>query len=243
MNILNSLNGDICNKVQGCFRQCSDLFRVVWTDDKGENHFPYLPFTTEKYWEDEISKQWISKGMISWVLISDVGQIFAHVALVKVGKHYELGRWASYPGSPHGAVTALCKEALKFADSVGKKVFVAATQAHTTSQYICREGLGLRFAGIGFAVNNGAGGFPWDIIYYDNLDIEDFVSQKGITGDPLGEPVAVSLQHLPRLIEAVGILTSERGGCLPPQGFHVFIKDIEATRSIFQDCIEYLSKK
>lgn len=240
---LNSLNGDICNNVRCCFRQCSDLFRIVWTDSKGENHFPYIPFTTEKYWEDEISKQWISKEMISWVLVSDVGQILAHVALVKTGESYELGRWAAYSGSPRGAVTNLCKEALKFADSAGKKVFVSATQAHTTSQYICRVGLGLRFAGIGFAVNNGAGGFPWDIIYYDNLDIADFASQKGITGNPLGELVVVSPQHLPRLIEASQILTSERGGSLPPQGFHVFIQDIEETRSIFQDNIEYLLVK
>lgn len=243
MKILNSLSGDIRNNVHDCFLQCSELFRVVWTDNKGENHFPYLPFTTREYWEDEVSKAWESREMISWALVSDDWQILAHVALVKVGEHYELGRWASYPGSPRGAVTALSKKALKFADSVDKKVFVAATQAHTTSQYICREGLGLRFAGIDFAVNNGAGGFPWDIINYDNLDIADFVSQKGITGNPLGEPVAVLPRHLPRLIEALEILTSERGGCLPPLGFHVWERDIDAVRIIFQDSIEYLSKK
>lgn len=243
MTTLSSLNGDIYKEAPDCFLQCSDLFRIVWTDNKGENHFPYLPFTTEKYWEDEISRQWINKEMISWVRVSDVGQIFAHVAIIKVGNHYELGRWAAYHGSPRGAVTDLCKEALKFADSVGKKVFVAATQAHTTSQYICREGLGLRFAGIGFAVNNGKGGFPWDIIYYDNLDIVDFVSQKGITGNSLGKPIPVLSKHLPRLIEAVEILSDERGGCLPPLKFHIWTPQLEVVRDIFLDNIEYLSKK
>ncbi len=239
---LNSLNGDICNKVPSCFHQCSDLFRIVWTDNKGENHFPYLPFTTKEYWENNINKDWKSKEMISWVMVSDAGKILAHVALVKTGNSYELGRWASYTESPRGAVTDLCKEAIKFADSIGVKVFVAATQAHTTSQYICRV-LGLRFAGIGFAVNNGAGGFPWDIIYYDNLNIADFVSQRGVTGNPLGGQILVDHSHLPRLIEALKILTSERGGCLPPLGFHVLKREAEAVRIIFQDSIEYLSGK
>lgn len=243
MKILNSLNGDIRHKITDCTSQGSALFRAVWTDDKGENHFPYLPFTTKKYWKGKVGRLWKKRKMISWVLVSDAGQIHAHVALVKVGNHYELGRWAAYPGSLHNAVTDLCKEALKFADSVGKKVFVAATQAHTTSQYICREGLGLRFAGVGFAVNNGAGGFPWDIIYYDNLDIADFVSQKGITGNPLGEPLAVLYKHLPRLIEALEILSDERGGCLPPLKFHIWTPQLEVVRDIFLDNIEYLSKK
>lgn len=243
MKTLISLNGEIYKEVQDCFLQCSNLFRIVWTDDKGENHFPYLPFTTMEYWEDEVSKAWKSREMISGVLVSDAGQITAHSALIEVGNHYELGRWAAYPGSPHNAVTDLSKELLKFADSVGKKVFVAATQAHTTSQYICREGLGFRFAGIGLAVNDGAGESHWDIIYYDDLDIADFIYQEGITGNPLGEPIEALPEHLPRLIEALKILTDDRGGCLPPLKFHIWAPQLEAARDIFKGSIEYLSEK
>lgn len=238
---LNSINGGICSKIPDWAEQLSILLRVEWTDKDNICRFPYLPLTTREHWENIVGKQWESREMISWAYVSDSGRILAHAALVEKDGCYEGGRWVAYPESPRGALTDLCKESVKYASSIGKKVFVEATQVHTTSQYIC-EKIGLTFAGISFGVNNGSGGIPLDIIHYDNFGTDEFVPQKGITGRSHGKPIPCLQKHLEKLMRVAETLSCGRGGCLPPLEFHVLPHRLETVRAIINGNIEYLQK-
>lgn len=236
---LSSLDGDICGKIPDWAEQLSMLLHVEWTDKDNICRFPYLPLTTKDHWEKIISKQWESGEMISWVYVSDSGRILAHAALVEKDGCYEGGRWVAYPESPRGALTDLCLESVMYASSVGKKVFVEATQVHTTSQYIC-EKVGLIFSGISFGVNNGSGGIPLDIVHYDNFGMDEFTPQKGIMGKSRGNPIPCLQKHLEKLRQVAKILSCGRGGCLPPLKFHVLPHRLETVREIVNGNIEYL---
>lgn len=242
MKILNSLSGDICNNVQNWAEKLSTLMRVEWTDKDGVCRFPYLPLTTKEYWEDVVSKQWESGEMISWISVSDSGQIASHAALIEKDGCYEGGRWVACQESPNGVLTSLCKKTVDHALSVGRKVFVEATQVHTTSQYIC-EKIGLNFKGISFGVNNGTGSIPLDIVHYDNFVEEEFLLQKGFIGIAHGKPVPCFGDDIEKLIEVSKILSCERGGCLPPLKFHVLPHRLEMVKKIVTGNIEYLLGK
>ncbi|MEK7538320.1 MAG: hypothetical protein AAB552_00620 [Patescibacteria group bacterium] len=228
MFVANSLDGGIC-KISDWSEQLATLTRTAWTGKDGKCYFPYLPLTTKEHWEQSVLKQWESNEMVSWVLVSGHGRILAHVAVVKRHGYHELGRFVAYPDSPKNAVTSLCYEAMSYVSVIGDPVLVETTQAHTASQFIC-EKIGLRFAGIGFL--SVVDDISWDIIYYDNLDVEDFVPQEGILGDPLRKPVVRLPEHKDRLEIVRGILSCEQGGDIPPSKFHVLPHRLEVVRLI-----------
>lgn len=235
MRIVTSLQGDIV-RILDWANQLAHLTKVSWTGKNGTCYFPYAPLTTSTYWETVVKDSWQKGSMISWVLVSDSGKILSHAACIKKDGYYELGRWVSYPDSPQGAMTNLCLAALGSDFLIGQKVLVETTQAHTSSQFICEKRLGLRFAGIGFlTVING---IPWDIIYYDNVDIEDFVPEQGKLGNPLNKPVFCLPEHRARLQEAAATLTGERCDDLPPKQFHVLPHRLDLVRDIFATNID-----
>lgn len=207
----------------------ANLTKTAWRSH-GTCYFPYIPLINPDFWLDNVKPQWLSGQVYPWVMIND-GRIVAHSALVKKsGNKFELGRWNAYKNSPRGAVSQLAKAALKFATENGWQVCVECTQAHTTSQFICEERLGLRFAGVGILDSQVDTGITWDIIYYDNLKIEPFMPTEGILGNPWGQALHCESRHRERLEEISKILSTERGGKLPPDYFHILpsrLKTIE----------------
>lgn len=228
MQILSSLDDGIC-RLDKWAQQLATLTRTSWTGSDGKCYFPYLPLTTEKYWLESIVPQWQNRDMVSWVLVES-GMILSHTALVRRNGYYELGRWVSYSHSPKNAVSNLSACAMEYHRDLGLPLLVETTQAHTSSQFIC-EKLGLRFAGIGFL--NVIDGVPWDIIYYDNLRLGDFIPEAGVLGDPLGKKIRNHSKHQQRLVEALETLSSDRNGDLPPTKFHVLPHRLSVVREIF----------
>lgn len=212
-------------------RQLADLTRLAWSGRDGRCHFPYRPLTEAHEWEHAVRSAWIAETMFSWILIDSHGHFLAHAALVKKPNHWELGRWVALPTAPKGAITLLCKEALRHAANHRMRVQVECTQAHTASQHICTR-LGLRFAGIG--ILGKVEGITWDIIYFDSLDTPSFVPRTGMLGDPLHQPMRCEETHRARLRELPDIITTDRGGELPPMRFHLLPELIEPVRSIIR---------
>jgi hypothetical protein len=92
------------------------------------------------------------------------------------------------------------------------------TQAHTRAQELAAA-VGLRFAGVGFL--DQIDGINWDIIFFDTLDGPAFEPRPGVLADPLGVQQYCSASDRVRLHEIREIISTERGGTLPPQKFHV----------------------
>lgn len=211
--------------------QLANLTETVW---RGQDrcYFPYIPLTQPDYWQNEIRRQWETGDLHSWALV-DGQTILAHVALVKKAEnHYELGRWNDFPSAPRYTITNLSREALVLANNNNWLISVECTQAHTTSQYICEHKLGMRFAGIGILDYGTINGATWDIIYYDNLVIEDFNPKVGILGNPIGKEIPCLELHRKRLAEIKNILTTSRIGILPPTHFHILPSRIETVKKI-----------
>lgn len=233
--IVDSFSGSLTSSALDWHIQLADLTRVAWSSPDGTCYFPYAPLTDPGYWYRTVAAQWQKDEMRSWALLAD-NKIVAHAALVrKSPQHWELGRWVAYKDAPKGAVTRLCKHALRTV--VGQAVHVECTQAHTGSQAIC-ERLGLRFAGIGIL---GQTNNVWlDIVYYDNQhhQLVPFSVQEAailrVTGNPLGMPSGVKPEHWPRLQAIPAILTDDRGGALPPTQFHVLAHRLETVRGILR---------
>lgn len=215
--IISSEDLEIC-KIPNWAKQLANLTKTAWTGTDGKCYFPYRPLTTETFWKESVYEQWLTSDMISWILVSKNGRILAHAALVQKDGFFELGRWVAYSDSPIGSITKLSKKAMAFAQRSLDRVKVETTQAHTSSQFICQQ-LGLRFAGIGFL--DKIDGVHWDIIYYDNMDLAPFYPEPGILGNPLGRKVQFERKHQKRLQEISTILTTSKGGEMPPKKFHV----------------------
>lgn len=228
--IISSLDFGIC-KLKNWSSQLSELTRIAWTGRDGVCYFPYQPLTTESYWRANVYAQWQKREMFSWVLCSSSGRILSHAALVKKDGYFEIGRWVSYPDSPRGSATMLVEQIMKFALENNFQIIVETTQAHTSSQFIC-EKIGLRFAGIGFLDKQN--GISWDIIYYDNCPAAHFEPINGILGNPLGKLIAFDKPHHKRIREILKILTTERGGDLPPTRFHVLPTRFETVKRIIE---------
>ncbi len=209
--------------------QLADLTRIAWTGKDGRCHFPYRPLTGAYEWETNVRRAWQGEAMHSWVLIDAKGRFLAHVALVKKNGYWELGRWVALPFAPKGSVTLLCQEAMRFVMAQNLLIQVECTQAHTSSQKICTR-LGLRFAGIG--ILGQIEGVTWDIIYFDSLATPAFVPRAGILADPLHHEVRCKEEHRARLRELPDILTTDRGGELPPTRFHLLPELVAPVRSI-----------
>ena len=209
--------------------QLANLTRIAWTGRDGRCHCPYRPLTEPTEWEKVVQAAWETETMHSWVLVDPSRRFLAHAALVQKPGYWELGRWVALPDAPRGAVTRLCEVAMQFARTHGLRVQVECTQAHTTSQKICLR-LGLRFAGIG--ILGEIEGVTWDIIYFDSLDTPSFVPREGILADPLDHPVGCEESHRARLRALPHLLTSDRGGDLPPTRFHALPHLIEPIRTI-----------
>lgn len=235
----NSHDGSI-SKLPNWASQLAALTRVAWTGRNGKCYFPYMPLTTAEYWEKSVYQQWSQGEMVSYVMVSSEGTILSHAAAVKKEGYYELGRWVAYPNSPRNATTEVSRKVMGYISSTtGGPILVETTQAHTASQFIC-ERIGLRFAGIGFL--KVIDGISWDIIYYDNLDLGDFFPEAGIIGNPLGKPIVCDSEHVIRLRKIPEILSSERGGDIPPSKFHVLPHRKETVRSIVECNIDLLVK-
>jgi len=210
--------------------QLADLTREAWTGHDGKCYFPYRPLTEPMYWATEVLDQWARKTMKSWILV-DEGSIIAHVAMVLKEGYWELGRWVALKDAPRGAVHGLCEKAMEWTRHHNLAIQVECTQAHSSSQYIC-ERLGLRFAGLGILA--AIEGVAWDIIYYDNLETLDFIPKPGIIGEPLRRPVKMKEEFRSRLIAVSEIITTTRGGDLPPQHFHILPHREETVRQIIR---------
>ena len=229
--ILSSVDGSI-QAVADWPVQLATLTRVAWTGPDGVCHFPYRPLCSAEFWRNEVATQWQRDELRSWVMVLD-GRIVAHAALVRKGwDHFELGRWVAFADAPKGAVTLLCKEALKSAK--GKRVHVECTQAHGSSQWICESELLLRFAGIGTLKR--VNGVWWDIIFYDNASLPHFTLEDarelGAIGNPLGKPNLIRDADHGRLEEILRILTAERDSPLPPTKFHVLVHRLKLIHDI-----------
>lgn len=228
--IFNSLDSSICG-IKNWARQLAELTRIAWTGNDNTCYFPYQPLTTESYWRENVRAQWQNKQMFSWVICSISGKILSHAALIKKDGYFEIGRWVSYPDSPRGSATALVEQIMKFVTENDLKIVVETTQAHTSSQFIC-EKIGLRFAGIGFLDKQN--GIDWDIVYYDNNTKTYFEPTAGMLADPLGRPVLFNEAHKTRLLEISMILTTKRGGSLPPTLFHILPDRLNAVKRIIE---------
>jgi len=209
--------------------QLADLTSKAWSDPDGKSVFPYVPLTTAEFWRGQILEDWKQKRMYSWVLVDDQ-QIVAHIALINRGEHWEIGRALAFQDSPHGSATRLALARQEFIDSHGLMVQAECTQAHTTTQWICRHHLRMRFAGIG--VLKQVDGVWWDIIYFDNQNSPDFEPRPGILADPLGNEINVHNGMLARISQIAEIITTDRGGKLPPDRFHVLPELEERVRMI-----------
>lgn len=204
------------------------LTKTAWTGRDGRCYFPYAPLTTAEYWRSDVAAAWRDGSMHSWIMVHRK-KVVAHAALVRKDGYWESGRWVALPDAPRGAVSALCAEAFAFARRHGLRLQVECTQAHSSSQFIC-ERLGLRFAGIGVLAE--IDGVRWDIIYYDNLAAPPFEPRPGVLGDPLGRDICCRPEHRRRLAEIETVITTERGGGLPPRLFHVLPHLVEPVRRI-----------
>lgn len=209
--------------------QLAELTRLAWTGRDGRCYFPYRPLIEANEWETKVKITWESGAMHSWVLADDQGRFIAHAALVQKPGYWELGRWVAHPNAPKGAMTRLCEEAMTYARKIGLRVQVECTQAHTSSQIIC-ERLGLRFAGIG--VLDRIEDIPWDILYFDTDSSPPFSPKAGLLANPLGRELRAEAGHQTRLREISQILTTDRGGELPPTRFHALPHLIAPIRSI-----------
>ncbi len=206
----------------------AELTRIAWTGQDGQCYFPYLPLTTAEFWQNEVVRDWGAGIMSSWALLED-GRIVAHAALVNKGDYWELGRWVALPDAPHGAVTTLCREIMQHVHEAGINIQVECTQAHTSSQYICEQ-IGLRFAGIG--ILSEVDGIIWDIIYFDNQKLPSFTPRVGVLGNPHGCDIRCLPEHRARLAQIADIISTERGGELPPKMFHTLVHLVEPIRRI-----------
>lgn len=226
--IISSSDGAMMN-LPNWAQQLADLTRIAWSGDDGTCYFPYQPLTGADFWRESVAKDWQSKSMYSWVMTNNSHEIVAHAALIKKEGFWELGRWVALPSAAKGAVTTLCQTAMEFVKAGSLRVRVECTQAHTRSQVIC-ERLGLRFAGIG--ILKKVGDVWWDIIYYDNAALPDFCGQSGIIANPLGDSIASGAEALERLRMISEIISTEIGGTLPPEKFHILPRLEKTVRDI-----------
>lgn len=196
--------------------QLAELTRMAWTGSDGKCYFPYLPLTQETEWLSNIAQAWAEGRMHSWVL-HDQGKILSHAALINRGSYWELGRLVAHNAPPGGTHT-LCKERLAFCRKEGINARMECTQAHIRSQEHAMM-VGMRFAGIGFL--DVIDGVNWDIIFFDTLSSTPFSPRPGVLGDPLGKTLYCEEKDRARLREISHILTTDRGGGLPPKYFHI----------------------
>lgn len=196
--------------------QLAMLTRLAWTGKDGRCYFPYLPLTRPAEWRTIIRAQWEMGMLHSWVGVVD-GCIVNHAALVNKDTHWELGRLVSH-GAPKGGTLELCRHRLKWCRDREIHARMECTQAHTRAQELAAA-VGLRFAGVGFL--DQIDGVNWDIIYFDTLDRPAFTPRAGVLADPLGVTQYCETSDRVRLQVIREIISTERGGALPPQMFHV----------------------
>jgi len=202
--------------------QLADLTRIAWTGTDGRCHFPYRPLTEPGEWRTNVARLWDSGAMRSWTMVDD-GRIVAHSALVRKGDGtWELGRWVAFPDAPRGSVTRLAEAAMRTVEDEQLVVRVECTQAHLFSQRIC-ERLGLRSAG--FGILERIDGTWWDILFYDNASLPAFdpdaFADRRVIGNPNGIPRIATDGDLDRLRRIAGIVSTDPGGTLPPERFHI----------------------
>jgi hypothetical protein len=197
--------------------QLAELTRLAWTGTDGRCYFPYFPLTTEREWATHVLAQWMEGSMHSWVGVVD-GRIVNHAALVNNGTHWELGRLVSHC-APSGGTLELCRHRLAWCRARNIHARMECTQAHTRAQELAAA-VGLRFAGLGFL--DQIDGVDWDIVFFDTLDrATEFVPRAGLLANPLGVEHPCIERDRTRLRQIRGILSTDRGGPLPPQQFHV----------------------
>ena len=207
----------------------AELTRIAWTGPDGKCYFPYAPLTTPEFWRAEISRQWMDSSMMSWVLL-DGDRVASHAALINKGTHWELGRLMSVRAG-QGGTEAVCRERLAYVHARGIQARMECTQAHSRAQWHV-DNLGMRFAGIGFL--DKIDGISWDIVFFDTLDVPEFVPCVGILGDPLGQVIECSPQDRQRLLEISEIITTERWEPLPPCKFHLLPRLVKPIREIIR---------
>ena len=203
--------------------QLSRLTRIAWTGSDGRCHFPYKPLTAPDFWRSEVARLWDEDRMRSWTTVEN-GRIVAHSALVhKRDRQWELGRWVTFPDAPRGAITRLAELAMRSVNEERLSIRVECTQAHQFSQRVC-ERVGLRSAGFGI-LEQAADGTWWDILYYDNAPIgafdPDAFDDQRVIGNPNGVPVIAKNGDLARLERIQAIISTDPGGALPPERFHI----------------------
>lgn len=226
MQVLHS--SQIPQTITNWTEQLAELTRHVWTGADGKFIFPYTALKDPTHWETVVAQQWSSGLMHSWVAVID-GRIVSHAALVNKGTHWELGRLMAH-GAPHGTTHALCEIRLAFCREMGIHARMECTQAHTRAQWHA-QAVGMRFAGIGFL--DVIDGVNWDIIFFDTLvDRPAFNPVAGLLGDPLGVELQCADKDQTRLREISHILSTYRGGALPPTKFHVLSELFEQVQRI-----------
>ena len=210
--------------------QLAELTRIAWSDQHGHCWFPYLPLTTEHEWLTRVAGDWATGAMHSWVSVVD-GQIVSHAALLNKGTYWELGRLVAH-NAPHGATHALCEERCRFYRANNIHARMECTQAHTRAQWHAAQ-CGMRFAGIGTL--DVIDGVNWDIVFFDTLeDTTPFQPRPGVLADPLGHEILCTSRDRARLQEISGILTTQRGGTLPPTRFHILPELENSVREIIR---------
>ena len=206
------------HRVSGWEEQTADLIRDMWSSN-GVCYFPYYPMTTVTYWSTEAPRLW-SEGAVSSVFwLDENGGITATASLVKKKDYWELGRFNSRETNPKGTMLKLVQHLLSDPRLEGQRILCETTQAHTSSQYIAHA-VGLRFAGYGYLKTVGI--CHWDILYFDNAPLKDFVSCHplhvnnvfGVDRDATPEEVE-RLRNLPEI-------STEKYSGYPPQKFHMF---------------------
>lgn len=227
MNILHS--SKLHESIPDWDIQLANLARVAWTGPDNKCHFPYKPLITPEFWKNVVAKQWSEGSHHSWILAEN-GQIVSHCALINKGGYWELGRLFS-SGAPKNGTSLLCARRLEFAREHKIHAQMECTQAHTRAQELAARH-GLRFAGIGFL--NKIDGINWDIIYFDTLGIEPFTPSKGVLANPLGTELRCKEKDRKRLKEIHSILSTKRGGILPPTQFHVLPELLTAVQEIIR---------
>jgi hypothetical protein len=196
--------------------QLADLFRIAWTGADGHCYFPYRPLTEATEWRTTVLQNWQQGLAHSWVGVVD-GRIVNHAALINKRTHSELGRLVSYR-APKGGTLELCRHRLDWCRERNIHARMECTQAHTRAQELAAA-VGLRFAGVGFL--DQIDGINWDIIFFDTLDGPSFEPRPGVLADPLGVEHRAGVRDRLRMHQIKRILSTERGGALPPQNFHV----------------------
>jgi len=210
--------------------QLAELTRIVWTDARGAFIFPYKDLQDPTHWKTVVAHQWATGLMHSWVAVVN-GRIVSHSALVNKGTHWELGRLMAH-NAPHTTTHTLCEARLAFCRAHNIHARMECTQAHTRAQWHASS-VGMRFAGIGFL--DVIDGVNWDIIFFDTLtDRPAFEPTAGILGDPLGKELICTDADQARLSEISRILSTDRGGALPPTRFHVLPELLEPVQRIIE---------